>query len=276
MKIHYCHHLSHQEANLPTSFALHSALLLALPSIPLSIQLSSSMLQISHPTITPLRHHWNPFRIPLPLQAFHLLLSRTNLHLRRRRISSTRSVCSCVFSSRLGSIYRVLVRDNYLAEACGCARRRELGLPFSENDNSSLKCVTKGGYKLKDIYVYNMLHYYFSIDVNMHENHELIRPRLTFLELFKYAQPRTSHGKRWREEKRESVSRAREVSQEDVTLQLPHKIRVMFRCSDMNFYIVKFGVLKVFPKYHIVTYTKWRIVFDAHMYKPRIFNTYLG
>ena len=66
---------------------------------------------------------------------------------------------------------------------------------FSGNDNSSLQCATKGGYKLKYIYVDNMLHY-FSIDVNMHENHELTRPRLTLLELFKYAQPRTSHGKR--------------------------------------------------------------------------------
>ena len=90
----------------------------------------------------------------------------------------------------------MLVRGYYLAEACGCARRRELGLPFSlKMTIVLLKCVTKGGYELKDIYVDNMLHY-FSIGVNMHENHELTRPRLTLLELFKYAQPRTSHGKR--------------------------------------------------------------------------------
>ena len=59
---------------------------------------------------------------------------------------------------------------------------------FSENDSSSLKCVTKGGYKLKDICVDNMLHY-FSIDVNMHENHELTRPRLTLLELLNMLNP---------------------------------------------------------------------------------------
>jgi len=59
---------------------------------------------------------------------------------------------------------------------------------FSGNDNSSLQCATKGGYKLKYIYVDNMLHY-FSIDVNMHENHELTRPRLTLLELLNMLNP---------------------------------------------------------------------------------------
>ncbi|KAL4562366.1 hypothetical protein LXL04_034568 [Taraxacum kok-saghyz] len=54
-------------------------------------------------------------------------------------------------------VYRVSVRGYYLAETCGCARRRELGLPFSlKMKIVLLKCVTKGGYKLKDIYVDNM------------------------------------------------------------------------------------------------------------------------
>ncbi|KAL4566002.1 hypothetical protein LXL04_030111 [Taraxacum kok-saghyz] len=72
---------------------------------------------------------------------------------------------------------------NYLLKRSNMAIVQILSVyPFSENDNSSLKCVTNGGYKLKDIYVDNMLHY-FSIDVNMHKNHELTKPRLTLLEL---------------------------------------------------------------------------------------------
>ena len=114
---------------------------------------------------------------------------------------------------------------------------------FSENDNSSLKCVTKGGYKLKDIYVDNILHY-FSIDVNMHENHELTRPRLTLLELLYMLNPghHTANGQR--EGKRESVTRGREVSQEVVTLQVVILLllasatnKTMSRCSFINFYI---------------------------------------